>query len=297
MKRAVFSVLCAVLCALPVAGDERVQVGKDIIVGAGETVGDAVCIGCSVQSQGNITGDAVAIGGNVEVQGPVSGDAVAIGGNLTLGPAANVGGDAVSIGGRLARDDQARVGGEAVSQPGIARMGKGLVAFFLFGMVACAIGSIILALLCYAIAGERRLQTIAETVRQRGGIAFLVGLAALVSTFVLFFIASLIGPATPFMATAVCILLVVTLVVGYAGLSTWVGRSLAPTASPLAVLLLGAVIIIILQAIPLLNLLTFPIFSLLALGSAILSGFGNAPDWMSRQFLTPSQTAPPPAAP
>lgn len=155
-----------------------------------------------------------------------------------------------------------------------------------------------LALLCYAVAGAPRLDTVAQTVRQRSVVALLTGLGGVAGAVIYFIIAAFAGPATPLLATAVAVLLALTLIVGYAGLSTWIGQTLARSVGPLGALLLGALVITILQLLPVLNFLAFPIFFLLALGSAILSGFGTAPDWLSRQFSPPSpQTPPPPAAP
>lgn len=280
------------------AADDRVQVGQDIVVGQQETLTDAVCIGCSIRVQGSVTADAVAIGGNLEISGTVRGDAVALGGNVTLGPKADVGGDAVALGGRLDRDPQARIGGEAVATPGLAIAGRGLAGLLVFGLVSCTVLNIGLALLCYAIAGARRLDTVAQTVRQRGGVALLAGLGGIVGAVILFTIAAFSGPVTPLIATVVFVLLALTLLVGYAGLSTWMGQALARTTGPLGALLLGALVITVLQLIPVLNFLAFPMFFLLALGSAILSGFGTSPNWLSRQVSTSSRPAPlPPTAP
>jgi len=284
-----------VLLTLPaLAADDRVQVARDITIEQHESFADVVCVGCSIRVEGSVTADAVTIGGSLHINGPVRGDAVALGGNVTLGPKADVGGDAVALGGRLERDPQARVGGEAVAPPGLAIASRGLAWLLLFGLVACSVINIGFAALCYAVAGAHRLHTVAQTVRQRGAAAVLAGIAGVVGAVILFIIAAFTGPATPVIATVVSVLLVLALIVGYAGLSTWVGQTLARTAGPLAALLLGALVITVLQLIPILNFLTLPIFALLALGSAILSGFGAAPNWLSRQLSPPSPDATPP---
>lgn len=116
--------LCTLLfvllaCSALFAKDaDRIAVGQSITVGQDESVGDIVCVGCSIQMAGSC-GDIVAVGGSIEVDGDVSGDAVAIFGSLRLNEDASVGGDAVTIGGRVLRHPNATVKGEISSRSGI----------------------------------------------------------------------------------------------------------------------------------------------------------------------------------
>ncbi len=297
MKYRVYFLGLLLLLSLPTqvqaqGSDERVQFGQDIVIEADETVGDAVCIFCSIRVRGTARGDAVAVFGSLEIDGSVEGDAVAVGGNVRLGSGAEVGKVAVSVGGRLERDPQARVGGEATSTPGLA---VGLGGLFLFGLLVCGMINLVLVLFSYLIAGEQRVAVVANTVRERTGLAALAGLGALVAAVILFIISALLGPITPIMAIIVSVALFVTLVVGYTGLSFWLGRSLAAGSAPLVAVLLGALLITILQLIPFVCLITFPVFVLLALGSAAVSGYGTASDWLPRQFAP--RPAVPPASP
>lgn len=95
-------------------GDDRVSFGRSIDIAAGETTGDAVCIGCSITVSGEVEGDAVAVGGTVHVEssGVVDGNAVGVGGKVRLESGARVGGDAVAVGGTVQVADGATVEGQ-----------------------------------------------------------------------------------------------------------------------------------------------------------------------------------------
>ncbi len=96
------------------SGDDRVSFGRSILVGPGESAGDAVCIGCSITVAGEVKGDAAAVGGSVLVEsgGRVHGDAVGVGGKVRLEPGASVGGDAVAVGGTVQVAEGATVAGQ-----------------------------------------------------------------------------------------------------------------------------------------------------------------------------------------
>ncbi|MBI4461703.1 MAG: polymer-forming cytoskeletal protein, partial [Acidobacteria bacterium] len=75
-SRSLVFLVALVWFLLPTRADaqrERVQVGRDIEVGPNETVGEAVCIGCSIRVQGIIRGEAVAVGGGIEIDGEIHG--------------------------------------------------------------------------------------------------------------------------------------------------------------------------------------------------------------------------------
>ena len=98
-------------------GGERVHFFQNINVTADETVGDVVCIGCSIRMSGT-SGDTVAILGSIVIDGTVTGSAVAVGGGIKLGEDARVMGDTVGLGNGIARHPNAVVKGEVVSQAG-----------------------------------------------------------------------------------------------------------------------------------------------------------------------------------
>lgn len=276
------------------ASEDRVQVGHDILVGRGETVTDVVCVGCSIHIEGTANGDLVAVAGHIHVEGKVRGDAVAVGGDVKLGSEAEVGGDIVNSGGRIVRDPGATVRGQIVSPPGIPLAGGGLAGMLLFSFVLSLLLGFILVTLCFFLAGQRRIQTIARTVGERAGPSILTALGAVLGAVILFLIVSLIQPMRFLVAALVGVALAGTLVMGYTGLSSWLGQHLSRTAAPLGAVLIGAALITLLQMIPFLGLLAFVLFFPLSLGSAVLSGYGTSPDWLARQFAPHTLTPPSP---
>jgi hypothetical protein len=71
----------------------------------------------------------------------------------------------------------------------------------------------------------------------------------------------------------------IMLVAGYSGISYWVGRGLLGRSGPLAAALVGAVLVTILQLVPVVGWFACGVFALMAVGSALLSGFGTSVDW------------------
>jgi len=321
----------AVPLARPLAAEngERVMVGEDIFVAADESLREVVCIGCSIRVEGrteevvaiggNIevagnTREVVAIGGNIEITGQTRREVVAVGGNVTvsgsvgrelvavfgnvnLREGAEVEQDVVSVGGRIQGADRARIGGSVKSVQAflpVLRFGF-LLLLFVFLVLGLVVQPL-LAVLGHAILGERRVWVLAETTRSRAGLCFLLGLGLVFGWFML----SIFGALTPFvgplLSFPVWLLFFVLLVVGYTGISYWVGRSLVSSSGPMAATLLGAVLVTILQLIPVVGWLAFFAFSLMAMGSALLSGFGTATDWLIKRgdmdpFVRPAERA------
>ena len=283
------------------ARQDRVAVGENLRVEAGETVHDAVCVLCSIVIEGNVKGDAVAIGGNLTISGTVAGDAVAvagslelggdvgsdataIGGNLRLRHGADVAGDATAVLGRVMGVGQARVGGQVTSvRTVVPIVASGLVILLIFCLLAALVIQPLLALLCSAILGEKRLAVLAETARRRAGMSFLLGLGVVVSSFLFSILSAIIPLWIPGLQFPFSGVMLVLAVVGYAGLSYWVGRGLASGTGPLMAVLLGAILITILQPIPIVGWLAGFIFFMMALGVPLLSGFGTSPDWLTRR--------------
>ncbi len=107
----------AVFPTLALAQGERVHFFQNITVNSDETVGDVVCIGCSIHMSGT-SGDTVAILGSIVVDGTVKGSAVAVGGGIKLGEDARVMGDTVGLGSGIARHPDSVTKGEVVSEAG-----------------------------------------------------------------------------------------------------------------------------------------------------------------------------------
>jgi hypothetical protein len=128
--------------------NDRVQFARNIHISEDESVGDVVCIACSIRIEGTC-GDVVAIGGSIMVTGDVRGDAVAVGGSMQLDNDANVDGDAVTVGGRLWRNGNATVKGDMVSRSGLPIL-IGLIVVPLLPII------LILALVIWLVGRNRR---------------------------------------------------------------------------------------------------------------------------------------------
>jgi hypothetical protein len=115
------------------SGDDRVSVGRSIRLAEGESAGQVVCVGCSVEIAGETSGDAVAVGGSVRVTGTVGGSAVAIGGSVSVEDGALVEGDGVSVGGGTETIGSGEIAGEVVNVgiggPWVGDWGRGSWAF------------------------------------------------------------------------------------------------------------------------------------------------------------------------
>jgi hypothetical protein len=304
MKRTVPLLLLLFLALWPVAAragedEDRVQFGKDIVLEPGRSATDLICFGCSIRVRGTVLGDAVAFGGNIDVDGSITGDAVAMGGAVRLGPTASINGDAVGVGGGVELAPGSKVQGEVTSTTFLGPLGRrGLWGFLLLALFASVPLNLLLALLVYLIAGRGRVEVMAETLQEHTGKACLAGVGALVAVIILYTISAYLGPAAPVMAVAVSLGLVVTLIVGYTGISFWTGRGIGGRARPWVVLLLGALLITVVQCVPLLGFLAIILFVLLALGGAVLSGYGTSTAWLQKQVTgtQPARTPTPPAS-
>ena len=298
-------------------GQDRMAVGEHIRVAAGETVRDVVCALCSVVVDGRVTGDVitfaghvtvggevrgdvVAIVGHAEVSGEVGRDATAVVGDVRLRPGGKVVGDATAVFGRVSGVKQGRVDGDVTSvRSFIPIVASGVVVFLIVVLLAALIIQPVLALLSAAILGERRLAVLAETARRRAGLSFVLGLGVVVASFLLTVISVVIPLWIPGLQFPFSAVMFVLSVVGYAGISYWVGHGLASRAGPLVAVLVGAVLITILQPIPIVGWLVGFIFLMMALGVPLLSGFGTSPDWLTARAKRASAVTPsnPPTSP
>jgi hypothetical protein len=283
--------LVLLLTPLAVYGERResVQFGRDIVVESGDTIEDAVCFGCSIRVHGALNGDAVAFWGNIEITAAVAGDAVAIGGDIRLTRGARVGGDAVAVAGKIERDAEASLGGESVSLPGLGK-------YILLGILALAMSNVLLVAFAYLIMGRQRVGVLANTVRERAGLSLLTGIGVMIATIILLVIASMVGPLTPILVVLIGLAGLITLLIGYTGMSCWLGKTLTQGSDALGAVCLGALLITLLQFVPFLGVLFGLLFALLAMGSAAVSGYGKGPDWLPNQFAA-RQPLPPPSRP
>ena len=256
-------------------GNDVVRFGKSIEVGPEESVGDAVCIGCSIHIVGTASGDLVAIGGAISVEGTVRGDAVVVGGNLRMGPNALIHGDVNVTGGNLQRAPGSTVEGE-VSNVAKFHGLSGMLWILFVPLIATLVCGVVVAVLCFAVAGEHRIQTVAATLREQPGLTLLAGVCVVVAFIVVMSIVPWTGPLSPVLAILAFVALTLACVVGYTGVSAWAGRGIANAEGTIGAVVAGAVIVGLLQLL----ILPIAVFGLLALGAAVLSGFGTHSEWL-----------------
>lgn len=302
MKRLTHFVAGFLVCFLPILAwgkesDDKLRFGSPIVIEKGQTAGDVVCLGCSIQVRGNLNGDAAAIGGHIEIDGEVDGDVAALGGNLRLGPTAKVEGDAAAVGGTLDRDPHARVGGDVGNPfPQLGRLHlNGPPGLILLPLILGLPLNLLLALVAYLIAGKRRVEVIASAVGDRVGQALATGIGVWIVATVLLVASSRFGPATPAVASVISLCIFATLILGYTGISAGLGRRFRKGRFGLGAVILGVVALTVVQSVPVLGWVAFLVFLVLALGGTVLSGFGSSVDWLRGHF--PGRAPVPPASP
>ncbi len=310
------AVATALAGASPTAAQERrIMVGESIHVGPDETLGEAMCVACSIrvdgvvtngvfvvlgtlENRGSIEGDAIVIGGPLESSGSVLGKSVVVGGNLRL--LADVGGDAITVLGSLeAMSPDVSIGGNAVTilgrQSGISedavggsiervageQFGRLVVSGALAGLAISAVSVLVALLVLNALAvlilGSDRVQTIAEALDGNLVPCLLCGLG----TCLLMLIAALtVAIMLPVSVPLIAVLALVS-VVGYSGISYRIGRNLFPNRSRIVGTQLAAAIVIVIQLIPVIGWMVLVAVWGIAIGAAVLSGFGTSPDWLA----------------
>ncbi len=270
------------------ADPDQIQIGRDIRIEKDRTApGDLVCIACSITLHGAAGGDIIAVGGSVDVDSHTKGDVVAIGGTARLGPGADIGGDVVVVGGRVERDTAAEVRGTIENPIG----GTGASVFgvwFLASLAGLVPFSIVLALLCYAIAGKTRVQNAASTLSRKTGWSVLAGLGVIVAAVALSVLLARISAA---LVLILWFALFLASILGWTAVCALIGRRISANSTPLVILIMGAFIVALLEAIPLIGGLVILMFLLFALGSAVISGYGSAPAWMEQRLGPPPASA------
>lgn len=302
-------------CSDARAEDRLVVIGQSIHVGPDETLDELACVACSVRLEGEVANDALLILGRLNNQGTiggslvglvasidsagpvggtavallstmrlmdrVDGDAVAVLGEISAeGPNAAIGGDAVSVAGQITGIPPDRIAG-SIEQIGAAEIG-GVVASGVFGVlvllsVAALAVLLVVNFLAYLVLGQERLATIADASSGKAALCFLVGLATCFALIVAGLVVAMLLPA----GLPVLFVFVVVSVVGYCGLTYGIGRNLLSKIHPMTATMLAATLIILIQAIPLIGWSVMLVIWNVAIGSAVMSGFGTSSDWLA----------------
>jgi hypothetical protein len=110
----------ALLWAPVLRAEEKVgQIGRDVVIAAGETAGDIGCVFCSVHVHGDVNGNVGVTFGDLELDPghQISGNVGVMGGRVLLGDGSRVGGN-MGIVGWLREGDGVTVGGSRGVLPG-----------------------------------------------------------------------------------------------------------------------------------------------------------------------------------
>ena len=91
----------------------RTYLGQDIFVAPGQNIGNARCLFCSVQVDGDISGDVFVLFGNLTVTGRVAGNTAVLGGNTVVDSQARIGGRTTVIGGNAVYESDEALSGNA----------------------------------------------------------------------------------------------------------------------------------------------------------------------------------------
>ncbi len=76
-------------------------------------------------------------------------------------------------------------------------------------------------------------------------------------------------------------LLLIVSAIGYCGLAFVIGRNPLPRSRPLLATVFGGLLVGTVELIPIIGWLVLIVLWSVAIGAAILSGFGNSADWLS----------------
>ncbi len=297
------------------AENNRFMVAESVYVGPDETLDSVACLACSIhvegvvedsaflifgelENRGTIKGDALVIAGSLENAGLIGGDSMVIAGTMRLlddvggdaltvmgniqieAPDVNIGGDAVTVLGRLTGSFPSSVGG-VTEQVGGNRIGRLVLSGMLGAILLLALGSVVvllaLNLLGYFILGTKRLATMADTLTGNAAVCFLLGLGTCFALIVIGLIVAMLLPVS----LPIVFLLVLVSVVGYSGLTYGIGRNLFPHLKPLTASLLAGLLVVVIQMIPIIGWLVLLLVWNIAIGSAVLSGFGTSVNWLA----------------
>lgn len=287
-------------------GDDRVAVGHNMDVPAGETADSVVAVFGSASVEGAARSDVVSVAGSTRVSGPVdgnvvsvlgstyvnshvSGDATAVLGSLELGPDAQVDGDATAVGGQLIRDPGAVVHG-SVQQVGPntpvnlgpltpwvrhALMYLRPLAFGAGLGWAWAVAGVFLVLyMLLAFVAPRGIEHCVQSLELHPGPTLLAALATVLLTppLLLLLVVTVIGIAA---VPVVLLALFCASLFGKAAALAWLGgrflrqRTPAEPLSLVLAVLIGGMIALALYLVPVLGLLVYKLLGLLGLGMVV----------------------------
>lgn len=277
MKR-ILAVSILLLCAIqtPTQTKEKkdaFRILHRIVVESGETVGQVQCVACNVRVRGHVTGDVVTFGGNVSVEGSVDGDVAAVGGRIDLRSRGKIEGDAAAIGGYVLGGGKTSFGGEKFSAPYAVIPGQNRPT--IWGSSLLTVLNFLCVLLAFVVLQLRRVDNIAQVIRRRTPLVVFAGIVALPVFFGLILLCGHLGRAGEWAELVVLALFVAIAAAGAAGVGFSVAKFAFPKMRGVGMTLAGTLALSLLEIVPLLGFVVFAVGLLLALGGALISGFGS----------------------
>jgi uncharacterized RDD family membrane protein YckC len=274
-------------------GNERVEIGKDVVVRKGETVSGLVVIAADATVDGTVQGDLVVISGTAKVNGRVDHDLVTILGSASLGPEAQIGQNAVVVGGPLKINPAATIGGEQTvvalgpMVPNLMGLQKWLTKGLFLARpfppqvhwVWIIAGVCLLVYLALTVVFPRPVLACVDALERQPVASFLVGvlLFVLVGPLLFLLVVSVAGILViPFLALALIAATIFGKIAVYSYAGQQVGRQVhIPEPSLPLMLIIGAVLFYLLYMVPVLGFAVWGLVTLLGLGAVLLAAFGS----------------------
>ncbi|MBE0447239.1 MAG: hypothetical protein IBX64_03915 [Actinobacteria bacterium] len=263
--------------------------GSNVVVREDEAVGNVTVFGGNVTIDGTVEENITVFGGNLRLNGRVGENVTHFGGNTILGENAVIEGDFTHFGGTVTRAPGAEIRGTETTGPRIFRPFVSFVSGLLSLIATLVLAAVVVALL------PRQTAVLADTVEKQPlpslGYGFLATILIPV-VFILLFLLIIIGwILIPFVAIAIPIIYLY----GYIGVSRWLGGRIIEAThivqeSPIAQVLIGALVLGIVGFIPILGWLVVLLAAIAGLGAVLISKFGTGQPW--RRGRIPQ--APPP---
>lgn len=273
--------------------NDRVEIGKDVTIGPGETVNELVVVAGNATVDGTVEGNLVVLSGTAKVNGHVREDLITILGSASLGPDARIGQDAVVVGGPLDVSPQATISGQQT----VVALGQMLPDFMwlqkwlskgLFlarpfppqvKWVWGVAGLFLLVYLAMTLMFPRPVRACVGALEEQPVASFFIGLLLLVLLGPLLFllVVSVAGVlAIPFVVCALIAAALFGKVAVYAYAGQQLGRQLNGRDLSLPLMLvLGAALFYLVYMVPVLGFAVWGVITLIGLGAVLLACFGS----------------------
>ena len=218
-----------------------IKFGEPIYIAVGELVdGDLVAFGAPITVAGLVHGDVIVIGSKVHVKssGIIRGDVHTYGGSIEQDPGGQIRGQRVGVKPFYFRT---RLPGTILAHPVRSFVSSGVP------LLISIIFTLILAILATMIV-PRNVERVRETIEKGPGKSFLIGFIACILFLPLFLLLCITLIGLPVALIILPIIYFVIEVMGFAGISLWVGRKLQRGSgsilpSPAAKVAVGALIL------------------------------------------------------